>query len=86
MTGGYHIVNFKGVNLETSNETGVTITGVYNSIENSYFKSLLFTGVVIDGVEKNSVYATPIITDGNYTISVYGKTITITNTDNVKIA
>lgn len=86
MVGGYHIVDFKGINLETTNKTGVAITGIYNSIKNSYFKSLLFTGIVINGVEKNSTYATPTITDSNYTISVYGKTITITNTDNVKIA
>lgn len=84
--GGYHMIDFGGVNLSTTTENGVTISGIYESIENSYFKSLLFTGIVIEGIEMNDTYATVTSAENSYTVSLYGHTVTITNADNVKIA
>lgn len=84
--GGYHMVDFGNNNLTTTNENGITISGIYESIESSYFKSLLFTGIVIEGVEMNDSFSTVTSGDNSYTVNIYGKTITITNTDNVKIA
>lgn len=84
--GGYHMVDFENNNLTTTNENGITISGIYESIESSYFKSLLFTGIVIEGVEMNDSFSTVTSVDNSYTVTLYGHTVTITNTDNVKIA
>lgn len=84
--GGYHVVDFNNVNLSTTNEQGVTISGIYESIENNYRKPLLFTGIVIDNVEKNDTYSEITSTENSYTITIYNHTITITNENNVKIA
>lgn len=84
--GGYHMVDFGNNNLTTTNENGIIISGIYESIESSYFKSLLFTGIVIEGAEMNDSYAIVTSGDNSYTVTLYGHTITITSTDNVKIA
>lgn len=84
--GGYHIVDFKGINLSTTNTDGVTINGIYDSIENSYNKPLLFTGLTIENVEKNDVYESVTIGENTYTVTLYTHTVTITNDDIVKIA
>lgn len=84
--GGYHIVDFKGVNLSTTNVDGVTISGIYDSIENSYSKPLLFTGITIEGVEKNDAYETVTSGENSYTVTLYTHTITISNDNIVKIA
>lgn len=85
ISGGYKLVDFKGNNLTTTNTDGITIDGIYDSIENSYGKMLVASGIVLEGVEKNNVGITAISGDNSYTISMYGSTVTITSTDNVKI-
>lgn len=84
--GGYKVINLKNVNLSATTEGGVTISGIYSSIEGSYRKPLLFSGLVIEGAEKNDTFSEAIAGDNVFTVSVYGKTITISNTDNVTIA
>lgn len=83
--GGYKIVDLKDTNLETTNTDGVTIAGIYASVENNHRKALLLNGIVIDGVEKANAFITATAGDNEYTISVYGHTITISSLDVVKI-
>ena len=84
MKGGYKIIDFKDAPLTTGGST-ITIDGIYNAVEVSYRKSLLLSGLNIDSVERNDVYATPTISGGNYVFTAYGKTITITNADAVSV-
>lgn len=78
--GGYKIIDFKSQNLTT---TATVIDGIYNAIENSYGKTLLLSNLVLDGVEKNDVFAVVNNVSGNYTVSAYGVTITITSENSV---
>lgn len=82
--GGYHILDFKDQNITT--DAGATIVGIYESIEGSYRKAILVSGVTIDGVEYRDTFVNPTSGDNNYTFSAYGKTFTITNDDKVTIA
>lgn len=83
--GGYKIINFQDVNLVTTSEDGVTISGIHDAIENTYRKPLLISGLTIDGVEKADTYATATASDNTFTISAYGHTITVTDTNLVTI-
>ena len=82
--GGYKIIDFKDSPLKVGGEA-ITIGGIYDTVEVSYRKPLLLSGLNIDGVEYNDVYATPTISGGNYVFTAYGKTITITNADAVSV-
>lgn len=84
--GGYKVVDLKDTNLSSTTEGGVTINGVYSSIEAAYRKPLLFSGIVIEGVEKNDCLPDVTAGENSYSVSMYGKTVTVTNTDNVTIA
>lgn len=86
MNGGYKVIDFKNTNLSTTSENGVAINGIYEAIENSYRKPLIASGIVIEGVEKNSVTVEITSGENSYSFTVYGKTITITNSDIVTIA
>lgn len=84
MKGGYKIIDFKDAPLKTGGEA-ITIGGIYDTVEASYRKPLLLSGLNIDGVEYNDVYAAPTISGSNYVFTAYGKTITITNADAVSV-
>lgn len=86
MSGGYKIIDFHNVNLVTGTENPVSVSGIYSAIENNYRKALMFSGIVIDGVEKANCYASATSGDNSYTVSLYDKTVTISNTDTVSIA
>lgn len=80
LKGGYKLISLRGVDLTTETET--TIKGIYESIEASYHKPLLITGIVIDGVEKNDVWVNELkVVDGDYVLSIYGYEVTITAED-----
>lgn len=83
--GGYKIIDFKNSPL-TSGGEAVTIEGIYDTVEASYRKPLLLSGLKIDGTERNDVYATPTLSGSDYVFTAYGKTITITNADAVSVA
>lgn len=83
--GGYKIIDFKNNNLSTSATDGVVINGIYDDIENTYRKPLLFSGIVLEGIEKADVFASVTSSDNTFTVSLYGSTITIDNTDTVKV-
>lgn len=81
--GGYKIIDFKDTPFETDGTT--MIEGIYDTVEASYRKPLLLSGLTIDGIERNDVYATPSLSGSNYVFTAYGKTITITDTDAVSV-
>ena len=82
--GGYKIIDFKDVPFETGG-AAMMIEGIYDTVEASYRKPLLLSGLNIDGIERNDVYATPTLSGSNYVFTAYGKTITITDTDAVSV-
>lgn len=82
--GGYHILNLADNNITT--EAAATISGIYNSIEGSYRKVVLLSGVTIDGVEKRDCFVCPELSGDNYTFTAHGYTFTVTNADEVSIA
>lgn len=84
LKGGYHIVDFKDTPITTG--TGVTVIGVYESIESSHRKPILLSGITIDGVEKPDCFVDCEVSDSNYTFSAYGKSFTITQTDEVTVS
>lgn len=82
--GGYHIVDFKDVNITTAE--GATIAGIYEEIEGSYRKAVLVSGVTIDGVEYRDTFVDVSHSENNYSFTAYGKTFTVTNEEKVTIA
>lgn len=83
LKGGYKIIDFKDINLVTG--TASTIAGVYDAIESNYRKAILISGIVIDGVEKADAFVELSVDNSNFVGSLYGKTLTITNTDKVTV-
>lgn len=82
--GGYKIIDFKDTPFETGGATMI-IEGIYDTVEASYRKPLLLSGLTIDGIERNDVFATPTLSGSNYVFNVYGKTIVISDVDGVNI-
>lgn len=82
--GGYKIIDFKDTPFETGGST-MTIDGIYDTVEASYRKPLLLSGLNIDSIERNDVYATPINLGNDYVFTAYGKRIKITHTDIVSV-
>lgn len=83
--GGYKLIDLKENKL-TVGGGGVTVKGIYNSIENSYNKPLILTGINIGGVERNDVFIVFSVDSGNYVANISAtEKITITNADLVTI-
>ena len=83
--GGYKLIDLKD-NKFTVGGDGITIKGVYNSIENSYNKPLILTGLNIGNVERNDVFVDFKDDSGNYVANISTtEKITITNVDLVTI-
>ena len=83
--GGYKLIDLKDSKFTVGGD-GITIKGIYNSIENSYNKPLILTGINIGGVEKNDVFIDFSDDSGSYVANISAtEKITITNADLVKI-
>ena len=83
--GGYKLIDLKD-NKFTVGGTGVTVKGIYNSIESSYNKPLILTGINIGGIERNDIFINFSVNSGNYVANISPtEKITITNADLVKI-
>ena len=80
---GYKIIDFKDINLVTG--VGISITGVYDAIKSNSRKAILISGISIDGVKMADSFVELLVNGTKYTGTLYGKTITITNTDVVTI-
>lgn len=85
MRGGYKIINFKNVPLETGGAT-MMIEGLYNEIESNFNKPLLISGLNIDNIEINEIYVNPISLGGTYRFPLNNnKSIIVTDTDAVSV-
>lgn len=62
--GGYKLIDLKESKLTVGGD-GVTVKGIYNSIENSYNKPLILTGINIGGIERNDVFIDFAVNSGN---------------------
>ena len=84
--GGYKLIDLKDIKLTVGGE-GVTVKGIYNSIENSYNKPLILTGINIGGIERNDVFIDFTVNSGSYVTNISStEKITITNADLVTVA
>ena len=83
LKGGYKIIDFKDINLVTG--VGISITGVYDAIKSNSRKAILISGISIDGVKMADSFVELLVNGTKYTGTLYGKTITSTNTDVVTI-
>lgn len=83
--GGYKLIDLKGIKLTVGEE--VIVKGIYNSIENSYNKPLILTGINISGVERNDVFIDFSDDSGSYVANISAtEKITITSADLVTVA
>lgn len=83
--GGYKLIDLKDKKF-TVGGSGITVKGIYNSIENSYNKPLILTGINVGGVEKNDVFVDFSDDSGSYVANISAtEKITITNADLVTI-
>ena len=83
--GGYKLIDLKDSKF-TVGGAGITIKGIYHSIESSYNKPLILTGINIGGVERNDIFVDFADDSGNYVANISTKeSITITNADLVTI-
>ena len=83
--GGYKLIDLKDSKL-TVGGNGVTVKGIYNSIENSKNKPLILTGINIGGLERNDIFIDFAVNSGNYVANISpAEKITITNADLVKV-
>lgn len=83
--GGYKLIDLKDSKFTVGGD-GITIKGIYNSIENSYNKPLILTGINIGGIEKNDVFVDFVVDSGSYVANISAtEKITITNADLVTI-
>ena len=76
--GGYKIIDLKGYDFTNAD---MVIDGIYDTIESNYGKPLLFTGIVIDGIEKDDVYAMVETIGSTYRVTLYDKVVTISDLD-----
>lgn len=83
--GGYKLIDLKDSKLTVGD--GVTVKGIYNSIENSYNKPLILTGINIGGVERNDVFIYFADDSGSYVANISAtEKVTITSADLVTVA
>ena len=84
--GGYKLIDLKDNKLTVGGK-GVTVKGIYNSVENSYNKLLILTGINIGGVERNDVFIDFSDDSGSYVANISAtEKITITSADLVTVA
>lgn len=79
--GGYKIINFKGIPL--NKDSKVTIKGIYESIENSYRKPLLFSGVNIEDTIYSDMFIQATLTSARYEVTLNNVKLYITSDDGV---
>lgn len=82
--GGYKIIDFKDTPFETDGAAQM-IEGIYDTVEASYRKPLLLTGLNVDGKEYNDAYAIPTVSGTDYVFTAYGKVFTIQDTNVIAV-
>lgn len=83
MNGGYKIIDFKDINIDTSD--GAVIAGIYDALENNHRKAIMISGITIDNIQKNDCFIDCSVSDGSYVFNAYGKQFTVTNEDKVTV-
>lgn len=78
--GGYKIIDLKGLDFSSN----MVIDGIHESIEDNYGKPLLFSGIVIDGVEKDDVFTKVVVNGNGYDVTLYGQMLHISHNDVVR--
>lgn len=76
MNGGYKIIDFKGADLITPQ----TIKGIYSAIKGTN-KALLLANIVISGKEYDNLFLPVLVSGSDFTFSLDGHNVTITNAD-----
>ena len=81
--GGYQIIDLKNTTLKVG--TGTKIDGVYAKIKSTR-KAILISGLNVGGTEYHDTFVELTVSGTNFTGTIYGKTITISNEDLVTIS
>ena len=81
--GGYQIIDLKNTKLTVG--TGTKIDGVYDKIKSTR-KAILISGLNVGGTEYHDTFVELTVSGTNYTGTIYGKTITISNADLVTVS
>lgn len=82
---GYQIISLRDTPFYTNGAT-MMLDGIYEQIENNNRKPILLDGIVIDDIERPAIYADRQIVGTSFVFDVYGKRITITDTDAVSVS
>ena len=81
--GGYQILDLKNTNFALG--TGAVVAGAYSTIAGTK-KPILVSGIVIAGTEYHDTYVDFTINNTAFEGVIYGKKISIANTDTVTIS
>ena len=81
--GGYQILDLKNTNFALG--TGAVVSGAYSTIAGTK-KPILVSGIVIAGTEYHDTYVDFTINSTAFEGIIYGKKISIANTDTVTIS
>lgn len=81
--GGYQIIDLRDVNHQIG--IGQVHEGIYDKIEGTR-KVLLFSGIVIAGTEYHDTFVELSVNESNFEGTLYGRKISITDTDVVTIS
>ena len=81
--GGYQILDLKNTNFALG--TGAVVTGAYSTIAGTK-KPILVSGIVVAGTEYHDTYVDFTVVSTSFEGIIYGKKISIANTDTVTIS
>lgn len=81
---GYQIISLRNTLLYTGGAT-MMLDGIYDQIESNNRKPILLDDIIIDDIERPAVYACRKIVGDAFVFDIYGKRLTITDTDAVSV-
>ena len=81
--GGYQILDLKNTNFALG--TGAVVSGAYSKIADTK-KPILVSGIMIAGTEYHDTYVDFTVVSSAFEGIIYGKKISIANTDTVTIS
>ena len=80
--GGYQIIDLKNEALTSG--VGVVYDGIYDKVKGTR-KPILVSGLNVGGTEYHDSFVDFTVSGTTFTGTIYGKTITIANTDTVTV-